>query len=749
MFQAYKQNNLALLRVYRSVGGVCSCGKPNCSSPGKHPAPWPGKKNMGSANATTEYDESIFEGFNVGVATGNGLLVVDVDPRNSGHLTWSDLCKGHQVPDTWSVATGGGGYHHYFRIPDGFEMRSLSFDGVDFQYTGKYVVAPPSIHPSGGEYVFEDCDPEEQGPALAPQWLLGWIRARLSSFKNAMVPANTTHDIAPHDSEWPILEEILSKLSPDIGYSNWIGVGMGLHATGDPRAFELWDKWSATDKDKYVPGECSQKWSSFGLTRGVSEGHTYRWIYAMADLYGIKHSTDDFFDEWFKNQAKRKGQGEPLDYRELAEEGGPLIKSLCDYFALTGFTSIPQFELASALQIMSTCAQGSYKTPTGGSLNLYQWCAAPAGTGKNAFFTGVTKILREVSENLVAPDFGSVAGLRMCLISWNSRLAIRDEFHDEYQGLIRTSNESLKALLKDYKMLWDIPDRLQKVVIKLSSTPQVERPAFGLLAFSTVKGLLGCASGDFLSSGLGSRFLFWPMESFPPQNMPTQAEVPKDVTTALKTIYKHGLTMTAKSQQSANEEMEKVQKTIGKGHAHAHLPQTAAHKTMTMSCQETYQQLAQQFWKQGSSAGERGLDDHSTLYLRKMQHVIRVACLRALSHGREDVEDADLLWGDKIVTHAIESILSSLITEEKVTYSDEDQMNRALKVLQSIQRIFKKTGEPVGKSEIARNVRVASRNIDDALLQLSVVGKIEIIDRSARKVYPTKIERAFRYMPVS
>ena len=170
---------------------------------------------------------------------------------------------------------------------------------------------------------------------------------------------------------------------------------------------------------------------------------------------------------------------------------------------------------------------------------------------------------------------------------------------------------------------------------------------------------------------------------------------------------------------------------------------------MTMSCRETFDQLTKSFWMQGASAGERGLDDHSTLYLRKMQHVIRLACLRALSHGREDVQDADLLWGDKIVSHCIENILSSLITEEKVTYSDEDQMNRALKVLQSIQRIFKKTGEPVGKSEIARNVRVASRNIDDALLQLSVVGKVEIIDRSARKVYPSKIERSFRFIPLS
>ena len=76
--------------------------------------------------------------------TVSDLLVVDIDPRNGGHLD-PDL-----MTATATVATGGGWHLHYTH-PGGTTAAKLSGrPGVDLKGDGGYVVAPPSIHPGTG-----------------------------------------------------------------------------------------------------------------------------------------------------------------------------------------------------------------------------------------------------------------------------------------------------------------------------------------------------------------------------------------------------------------------------------------------------------------------------------------------------------------------------------------------------------------------------------------------------------------------
>lgn len=112
---------------------------------------------------------------NVGIATGatSGILVLDIDPRNGGSTSLTDLLREHgELPPTWKVRTGGGGEHYYFRLPKGVKVRSgVLAVGVDLKAEGGFVVAPPSIHPSGAPYEWE-CEPCIDELADAPAWLL-------------------------------------------------------------------------------------------------------------------------------------------------------------------------------------------------------------------------------------------------------------------------------------------------------------------------------------------------------------------------------------------------------------------------------------------------------------------------------------------------------------------------------------------------------------------------------------------------
>jgi hypothetical protein len=74
--------------------------------------------------------------------TASGLCVVDIDPRNGGHI------DRELMTPTATVATGGGGWHLYYRHPGTPLAAALpGHPGIDIKGDGGYVAAPPSVHP--------------------------------------------------------------------------------------------------------------------------------------------------------------------------------------------------------------------------------------------------------------------------------------------------------------------------------------------------------------------------------------------------------------------------------------------------------------------------------------------------------------------------------------------------------------------------------------------------------------------------
>jgi hypothetical protein len=151
--------------------GIRHCACPNgerCPSPAKHPI------NFGWQNEATTDPKLIaawfakWPGMNYGIFLGpSGILVLDADerPQHSGMDTirrLEDLIGA--LPRTWVVATGGGGFQFYFKLPAAFDWRTEKLvgnlagiglgPGVDVQYGGKLVVGPGSWHVSGKQYVF-------------------------------------------------------------------------------------------------------------------------------------------------------------------------------------------------------------------------------------------------------------------------------------------------------------------------------------------------------------------------------------------------------------------------------------------------------------------------------------------------------------------------------------------------------------------------------------------------------------------
>ena len=117
--------------------------------------------------------------YNVAIATGNGLVVLDVDTNHDagkfGDETLADLEQQYgPLPETWTCLTGGGGVHYYFQCDDPALTVAAGFaPGLDYRGAGGYVLAPPSAHPTTGRaYEWEASSTPTSVPlAPLPDWL--------------------------------------------------------------------------------------------------------------------------------------------------------------------------------------------------------------------------------------------------------------------------------------------------------------------------------------------------------------------------------------------------------------------------------------------------------------------------------------------------------------------------------------------------------------------------------------------------
>lgn len=100
---------------------------------------------------------------NIGIATGQasgGLIIIDLDVDDekgiNGFETMRDWERTHgELPDTSNTITGRGGYHLLFKANAPIKNRVGVLPGVDVRGDGGYIVAPPSIHPNGRSYEWE------------------------------------------------------------------------------------------------------------------------------------------------------------------------------------------------------------------------------------------------------------------------------------------------------------------------------------------------------------------------------------------------------------------------------------------------------------------------------------------------------------------------------------------------------------------------------------------------------------------
>ena len=137
---------------------------------GKHPVTAHGLNDWSdNPKNVTDY-WSKHPGCNVGIVCGqpsHGLLVIDIDVDENkdkdGYASlreWETL--NGTLPSTCVSVTGSGGMHYLYRVDREIRPSANPDLGIDIRCDKSYVVAPPSIHPNGRRYEWQD--PPDETP---------------------------------------------------------------------------------------------------------------------------------------------------------------------------------------------------------------------------------------------------------------------------------------------------------------------------------------------------------------------------------------------------------------------------------------------------------------------------------------------------------------------------------------------------------------------------------------------------------
>lgn len=449
-------------------------------------------------------------GFAVPGMPGYHCEVLDVDPRNGGHLTLEELVGKHgALPDTIMAQTGGGGSHYFLAVPDGQRLRHIG-RGIDIKRQGGYVAVEPSLHPSGNTYVFIiEASPFEGAPmAAAPEWLLETATAeivQLSLSGRGHLPPERVED----------LRSALGYLDPD-DYHQWVQVGQALHSTeAGEAAFRLWLDWSERSA-KFKTGECQRKWLGFQPGRGLHVESIFHWAqqagWVAADNQPI---SEEVRVELLARVESAQPAAAPAPFVDPIPV--PALQAVADWMSGLDERPSPEISIAGAIALGSVLTGRLYRSENANWTSLLLAVSAASGKGKNYIKTGIHRILVQAGmTNLIAGDFYThKSAIYWALNQAPCHICISDEFGENFQEARKNNNSNKLTVFKGLKQVFSDADDMYKpesYAMGGSKKHAIEmrpvlNPSLTMLGLTTPRQFYSEIRASHIESGLINRFV--------------------------------------------------------------------------------------------------------------------------------------------------------------------------------------------------------------------------------------------------
>ena len=439
MQKSYQEFNELSIPVFGLHGvthnGICECLDKDCKALFKHP------KNSSWEHTPIWEDEQIevmelTGAFDTGYGVlCNDLIVIDVDARNGGIESYTRLLN--DFPSIGfcdyivETGSGGGSKHLYFRKPKDcppLKSHHNNYKGIDFKNSG-YVVGAGSKHISGRYYKavigtpYDICD--------APIELINLLE------KEVIIKS----DIEIELSNSQISEMMEYIPNNDDDYDHWIMVGMALNEAGAD--YLEWVRWSSRSP-KHDEKQMLYKWNSFGKN---PNRYSLGTLIYLAKENGYTLPLIDEVEEYESNIDWNKKPDIDLTKPPF------LAGEIANWINKNSMYPRERLSAGVAIMVLSSVFGLNYRGLNNSSLNLFMFCVAGSGTGKEGISQKYASLLRGVGiQRAMHGNFISSQELTRNLIDHQASFYNIDEFGEQLSKLKKAQQRGgghLESAIKD------------------------------------------------------------------------------------------------------------------------------------------------------------------------------------------------------------------------------------------------------------------------------------------------------------
>ena len=527
---------------------VCACAKGEAcdQKPGKHPLTWgPFKSGVHSATNDMQALGQVIDAhpdMNLAIAVPDGMIVIDVDPRNGGDYQLQDIETRHgKFPDTWDQITGGGGRHLCYQVPQGMKFANKLAPGIDIKQGGGYIMVEPSMHESGQEYGWEASSNPLDGISIemAPPWLMQMsTRPTITSVSKAMA-TYSVDEVTVAD-----LRAALLHVDPD-DRDTWVRVGHALKTIGDV-GLDIWDQWSQRSP-KYKAEEIVYRWHGF-----APHNITYKTVFHAAQECGwvntakrrSESATPEVTITYTESEAadlQSETRLPPSVPQHIIDSMPGVLKIAHEWMCKTAYRPLPEVLAISSISLIATAMGRIFSVDGKLRTNLMFVSAAGSGTGKEHGPTCVDTALSAAGcEGLVGgARIASSAGLITRLQRSPCTLYQIDEFGLRLQAMrAKNSGSHEKQIMVELMELATSAHKIYRGTdyAEVRDT-QVQYPCLNLNATTTQAELFPAFSGaDIVNGAINRMMIVFGPELADHGQRPAKVPVPKALVDWIKAV---------------------------------------------------------------------------------------------------------------------------------------------------------------------------------------------------------------------
>lgn len=458
----------------------------------------------------------------VGLLTGNVITAIDYDDHPE---IWKDIET--QLPVSPVRKKGEKGYTAFYRSQGEQTKKYEHKDGrtiIEVLGRGRQTVLPPSIHPCGRRYQWEEAgllDVELANLPLLPSdyaTIIQTVIDRHVSRTSRPTVQSQKNNLLHSDYQKQKIRDALRYINSD-GYENWVAVGMALKTTLNGEGFELWNTWSKTSP-KYKESEMQRKWNSF--QRDERKAGT---LFQLAKEGGYFDSIET---AQLEKLDKLNELDSPIDTLVNCSNLG-LVGELRDWLISSGHDVSSYMALAASLAFVGAIKGRRVRSETNARTNLFFVVTAASGAGK----TECVNRLNELAKRSIGlggfwlSDATSDSAIVDALAASPRRFLVWDEFGRKLKTLTKHHSRATyeENLVRIIMQLFSsagksFVDKIRaKDRTKQKATQQeivIEDPHLSILAVTTKERFLEAIDADEIDDGFLPRFLVLDVPSILP-----------------------------------------------------------------------------------------------------------------------------------------------------------------------------------------------------------------------------------------